>query len=408
MIKEQLLGARRRWLFLLALLLWLAACARPQPQPPVDPPVAAPTTDPVDPAGEPRVRWRYPTTAGLPLALVPDQRGLPYLYVAQQEGGLLVLQETAPDSPPRAVAHLPVTQLGELAVMNLTQQGSYLYLALGNFFARAGARAGLAVVDVTAPAQPRLAALWTSATTVGGSSAVLVDGAHVYLAAMEAGLFFFTVAEPAQITLSATLLPDIHFPRANPSAVAHPNARGLALQDHWLYVANDAGGLRVIDVRDPDAPREVAHAINPHLAGKAQAYNNLVLAGTLAYVAVDYCGLEIWDLREPTQPELVGWWNPWGCARGGNLWFNSAGHTNQLAFDPTQQLVYLAAGDSELQVVQVADPRRPTLVAAHGAPKDRAGAWGLALGEETVYLTYIRAVVPFQGNWRGIVAFTRL
>jgi hypothetical protein len=249
--------------------------------------------------------------------------------------------------------------------------------------------------------------VWLTPAVVRGAAAVAVDGRHAYLGAMTEGVMIFDVSDPRAIRHLTTFRPDIHFPRRNPNAVQHPNARGLALDPPRLYVAYDAGGVRVLDIGAPAAPREVGRYVNAGMRSKQQAYNNVVIDGDRVYAAVDYAGLEILDIRNPAGIRQLGWWNPWRADTMGNLWFNSPGHTNQLAFDAGRQLVYLSAGDSELQVVAVADPRRPRLVAGYGEPKNDRGVWGLTLADDAVYLAYIEALVPFRGTWSGILAVNR-
>ncbi|MCA9049250.1 MAG: hypothetical protein KDA89_11010, partial [Planctomycetaceae bacterium] len=142
--------------------------------------------------------------------------------------------------------------------------------------------------------------------------------------------------------------------------------------------------------------------------GKQQAYNNLLFDGNRALIAVDYAGLEILDMRRPLRPLQLGWWNPWAAHTLRNLWINSPGHTNQLAFDPDSQHVFLSAGDSELLVVNVSVPNTPKLTAQYGTPGNGRGTWGLAITPDLVLLTYIKTFVPFRGTWSGIRAVRRM
>lgn len=144
--------------------------------------------------------------------------------------------------------------------------------------------------------------------------------------------------------------------------------------------------------------------MNRSLRRKPQAYNNVVISGSLAYLAVDYCGLEIVDISEPAAPRQVGWWNPWRCETLGNLWFNSKGHTNQIVLDRKAGRVVMSAGDSELQVVDVRTPRAQTLAASFGTPGNGHGAWGVGVADGVAILTYIKAFVPFRGRWSGFKA----
>lgn len=351
-------------------------------------------------------RWELATPGLLPQAISVDPGNPGYLFAALKSGGVAVL-ETGPAAPPREAARISRDDFGGLDAMNLAVRDRRLYVALGDFFAASGSRAGLGIVDVTDPRAPHVQDVWITPAVLKGAAAVVVDGRHAYLGAMTEGVMIFDVLEPHAIRHVTTFRPDIHFPRTNPNAVQHPNVRGLAIDAPWLYVAYDAGGVRVVDIGAPAAPREVGRYVNAGMRSKQQAYNNIVIDGSRAYAAVDYAGLEILDIRNPAGIRQLGWWNPWRAETMGNLWFNSPGHTNQLAFDARRQLVYLSAGDSELQVVAVSDPRRPRLVADYGQPKNGRGTWGVTLADDAAYLTYIEAIVPFRSTWSGIVAVTR-
>jgi hypothetical protein len=327
--------------------------------------------------------------------------------VAQKEGGVLTLETSK--QPPAVVSTIPPSRFRQQDAMSITAQGRYLYVALGDHFAAQGAHAGLAKVDVMDPAHPRVVSIWTSPEKLSGSACVEVQGNYAYLGAMREGLFILDISDDAKdIRLISTFQPDIHFPVRSPNRVQHPNARGIAIHNHLLYLAYDAGGLRVIDIADPRTPREIGRYINPDMGRWPRAYNNVVLSPPYAYVAVDYAGLEILDIRDPRAIRRVGWWNPWNAGTNANNWFNSPGHTNQLALDTRDRRVYLSAGDSELQVVNVSNPRKPFLEAFHGEQKDRRGVWGLTLTDDLALLSYIKTAIPFQGEWSGIRAVPRL
>lgn len=55
----------------------------------------------------------------------------------------------APSPTPQLLATVPTSKLGGLDVMSMTQEGSWLYLALGNFFASAKQTPGFAVLDLS-------------------------------------------------------------------------------------------------------------------------------------------------------------------------------------------------------------------------------------------------------------------
>lgn len=352
--------------------------------------------------------WEFPTPRGAPQALLPDQAGRGLLYAAIKDEGLAVLEPQDGAVPPRRTATLGKAQFGGLDAMNLAQSGNRLYIALGTFFAAGGAQAGLAIVDVSASKSPKVLSVWKSPQKLHGAAAILVEGDHAYLGAMEHGVFVFDVRDPTAPKKVAEFQPDLNFPRANPNRIQRPNARGLAKSGNLLYVAFDAGGLRIVDVADPRRPREVGRFINPGMVRKQAAYNNLVIDGSTAFCAVDYAGVEVLDVRDPKRIRLLGWWNPWKGDAPSSIWFNSPGHTNQIELDAKSKRLYVSAGDSDLVVLDVSSPSAaPKWVARYGAAKDGKGVWGVALGPDCVYLAYIKTLIPLRSEWAGIKCVRR-
>ncbi|MCA9509522.1 MAG: hypothetical protein KC560_02375 [Myxococcales bacterium] len=349
---------------------------------------------------EPPLVWDVPTGSTLPLATLRDERaGSDALFVAHKAGGLAVWSLAV--SPPVEVARLAASAFGGLHVVHLAQRGDRLFVALGDPFALAGSRAGLAVVDVADPAAPAHLDQWTSSGVVCGASDVEVSDAAIYLGAMGLGVVVLTF-DGVALREETTVVPGGGTPSCGFLA---PNVRGLFLAGDRLYVGNDGGGLVVLDASAPTAPVEIGAYANPALGGKPQAYNHVVVDGALAYAAVDYCGLEILDVADPAAIAPVGWWNPWGCETPANVWFDSPGHANEIALDAARRRVVLSAGDSEVLVVDVSDPANPALVDAVGAPGNGRGVWGVELEGNVAVATYIVAAIPFQGGVNAVRAF---
>lgn len=350
--------------------------------------------------------WRYSTGFHLPQTTVVDESNKSIVYVTQKAGGVLVLETKDGRGKPKRLAQVLKRDLFNLDAMDATQKGNYLYVALGDFFRR-NVRAGLAIIDVSDPKRPRVTARWRSKTNLHGAAEVVVDGDNVYLGAMEHGVFVFDVSNKKRIRELSNIKLDRNYPRANPNRVQEPNARGLAVRGNFLYVANDAGGLRIVDISNKQNPREIGKHILQKTGLKQQAYNNVAIDFPYAYIGLDYCGMEIVNIRNPRTPKHVSWWNPWKCNTNANNWFNSPGHTNQIAFDKKTKQVFMSAGDSELQVLDVSNHKRPRLTSKFGRVKNGQGVWGATITNEMIYLTYIRTFVPFRGGWSGIKAVER-
>jgi hypothetical protein len=263
---------------------------------------------------------------GLPMTMIHDAQDRPFLYVASKEAGLRIYDV---QNSPRLVCSIPISDLGAMHVMSLSQAGKRLYLALGNHWGRREP-AGLAVIDVGNPTAARVAGHWKDTDPNGAGGAVVVRGRTAYLAAMGNGLIVLDVANPAAIRVSARLQPDLAFPDARPDR-SKINARGLALHHNLLFLCYDAGGLRVSDVSDPAKPAETGRYSNPAMTARPRAYNHLVLDGDLAYVAADYVGLEVLDIANPRAIQLVAWWNPWNPQLDGLRWFSSPGHSGHVS-----------------------------------------------------------------------------
>jgi hypothetical protein len=336
----------------------------------------------------------------MPMTMIHDAADRPYLYVAAKEGGLQVFEVK---DKPRPVCSISIAGLESLHVMSLTQVGDRVYLALGNHWGK-HEKAGLAVIDVNNPSQARVLGVWKD-TEPGAGGAVLVSGKTAYLAAMDGGLIVLDVSKPTAPRVLARLQPELAFPDARPDR-SKINARGLALQKNLLFLCFDAGGMRVIDVADPKKPTEIGRFSNPAMNGRPRAYNNLVISGSLAYVTVDYVGLEILDISNSRAIKLVSWWNPWNPKLEGLRWFSSPGHANEIAFDAKSKTVLISAGRSDLVAIDVSNPAKPTQVGSIGEVDDTQATWGLSLHGDRVYLSYIRTLgIPFRADWPGVKVF---
>ncbi len=350
-------------------------------------------------------QWELPAADGCGSATMtmrPDAEGRPFLYVAAKDAGLRVYDLAA---TPTLVATVAGDAVGGLDVNNLVQSGELLFLALGDVFDPNAESPGLAVLDVSDPATPKPLDLWRDDQLRGGAAVVAVEGDLAYLGAMHNGLAVFAGAKQGRLRLVSRFVPDIHFPDPHPDP-HKVNARGLAVRNGVVYLAYDAGGVRIVDARHADAPREIGHYSNPALNGRPRAYNNVVLDGSRLYVSADYCGLEVLNVAKPNRIRRLSWWNPWKCPGGPFSWFGAQGHANELVYDPHCKLLFVAAGRSDLEVVSVVNPRKPTWRADYPGVDNQRGSWGVARDGDRVYVSYLCALVPYFSSWSGVAALT--
>ncbi len=337
------------------------------------------------------------TCSAITLTMLHDQLDRPYLYVANKEAGLTIYDIRDPKKP-KLTAKVPVRSFASLQVMNLCQQDQYLYLALGNHFNQKQ-ESGMAIVEISDPEKPQVLSWWSLPESSGGSGIVKVQGDYAYLGAMGNGLIILDISDKHAIRFVSQFVPDIRFPdpKAKKSLF---NARGMEVAGDRLYLCYDAGGLRIIDIRDKKNPAETGRYSNPVMNGRPRAYNNLVLDDSLVYIAADYCGMEVLNIKDPLNIRLTGWWNPYGCPL--NNWFNSPVHANEIALDKKNNLLFISTGKSDLSVISVADPSRPRLCGGFGGVYNGMGTWGVSRYGTNLYLSYTCAMIPFPSNWTGI------
>lgn len=341
-----------------------------------------------------------PLTCGsLPLTMIHDQLGRPYMYVAQKSGGLGIYDISNINSPSLVIT-IPTFSFDTLDANSITQDGNYLFVALGNFFTGAVQYSGMAIIDVTNPATATVTDFWKHASPGEGAGFVGIEGNYAYLAAMGNGLIIFDVTDKNNIAYISQFIPSINFPDPNPDPAKY-NARGLEVKNDIVYLAYDAGGLRIINTTNKLNPVQTGQYSNPTLNGIPRAYNNIILDDSLVYVPIDYCGLEILNVADTSNITQTGWWNPWGCPT--NNWFTSPGHTNEIAYDKNCGIVFMSTGKSEMYAVDVSNPALPDSVDVYGNTTNNQGTWGVSKYDDKLFLSYICTFgVPFPGNWPGV------
>ncbi len=323
-----------------------------------------------------------------------------YLYVAGKEQGLLIYDLSTINSPVLALA-IPNDLLLNLDVNSLTQDGNYLYLALGNIFDESE-HSAMAIIDISIPASAYVTDTWEF-NGFSGAGIVKVQGDFAYLGAMQNGLIILDVANKYNIQFVSQYIPDLSFPSANPDTLKY-NARGMEIIGDILYLCFDAGGLRIINIHDKQNPVETGRYCLPFLNTHPRAYNNIVMDDSLAYITIDYCGLEILNVGDTSNITQVGWWNPWDCATASNWWLNSRGHTNELRYVKDCKLIFISTGKSQINVVDVSNPSAPDSCTMYGTQADLQGTWGLDVYQDKIFACYIFVPlgIPFQSNWAGV------
>jgi hypothetical protein len=140
------------------------------------------------------------------------------------------------------------------------------------------------------------------------------------------------------------------------------NAYGVALSGDYAYVADQASGLRVIDVSDPANPTSAGSCDTPGYA------NAVAISGDYVYVADNISGLQVIDISNPTSPSLAGNYDTPGYARDVAI---------------SGDYAYVADGSPGLQVIDISDPTNPS---SAGSYNTSANALGVAISGDYAYV----------------------
>lgn len=340
------------------------------------------------------------------LSLRKDRLGRDLLYATTKDAGLKIFSTAT--SPPQLLQNLHTSYFGGRDVINIQQEGTYLYLTLGDIW-NTHETIGFAILDVSNPTQINIADTLFLDTMPGGGAAIYIDGDLAYLAGMRNGLIILDIKDKKNIQFVSQLIFGNNYPHKDSSNPMAYNARGVWVKDHYAYVCYDRGGLRVVDISKPDSPKEVSKYCFSNLINFATAYNHIFINNNLAYVAIDYYGMEILDISNPLKLQHIGWWHPEDWAPATNdypTWAGSKGHANEIAYDPICNLIFLSAGKSDAVIVDVMDPSNPQTCGKIGDAADDYGTWGLDYFDEKIYLAYIWSpFFPPHSNYTGFGVF---
>lgn len=247
--------------------------------------------------------------------------------------------------------------------------GPALAIVVQGRYAYVGFPAEVAVFDLADPAHPVRRGYLPL-----GAADLVVDGDYLY-ASSRYGLWIMAITQPTQPA------PLGYLPLTGVTA--------LAVQAPYLYLADGAGHLYVIDGRDPAAPRQLAYLdLFAPIAEILVADHYLYAATTEGLTIVDVAANVTVDVTVAPSPTIVGRLALSGTPQtlalvAGYLYLQSADGLNIVDIgDPAQptrmavldlqgllmkivpigQYAYVADGPRGLHVLDISDPRQPVAV----------------------------------------------
>ncbi len=340
-----------------------------------------------------------------------DRTGKPYVYGAASTLGMSIIDISDP-SVPVLDNVISKSNFNNLNVSFLQQRGELLYVSIGDFQSLANAAPGLAIVDVSNPTAPVITDIWTDTSLTEGTAVIRLSGNHAYLGAMEDGVIALDISDSSNIQFASRIVPDPTYPSYNTLTA---NARGMSIRNDTLFLAYDSGGLRLIDISNPDSMIELGMFVDSTMwfgPPATPVTNHVTVRGKSAFITNDYCGISSIDFSDADSMFTLDWYNPWNCKDtsgpiGQNSsWFGSEGHTNEIA-EYLNEVILVSGGDSEVLAIDVGDPGNLRVAGEYIFPGDSEIVWGLDYYNGMVVLAYVRnpwefPLQPYIGNWGGI------
>jgi len=189
------------------------------------------------------------------------------------------------------------------------------------------------------------------APTNGSAKGVALRDGLLFIADGDEGLCVVDISDPVAPVMRGC------------ATLAAGSATDIAFLGTDLVVAWGTAGVAIVDVGDPDRPIIIGRVSTPG------SVVDVVVVGTTAYVADNIAGLLVMDVSDRAAPVIAGIENTPGKALG---------------VAATGSIVYVADEQLGLRVVNVADPKNPWLVsslAVSGASGvDVAGGFAFVAG----------------------------
>ena len=329
-----------------------------------------------------------------------DRLNRPYLYTANLGQGLKIYDIEDEENPIQR-GGFEISAFEGQWVSNVIQYGTKLYLSLGDFQG-ATRPAGIAIIDVSEPASPLLDGYQFFTAFDKGCAITRVKDDVAYLGLMDHGVLAVDISNPSNITEIKHITFDDDFPEP-PGLFTKPHARGMDIYEDFLFVCYDAGGLRVVDISQPELAAEKHMYVNEELDAVSNVvYNNIDIENGKGYIALDYCGVEVVDLSDPLDIKFENLYNPNDC--NGTNWVGSPSHTNEIIHDGHH--LFVSAGDSEIWSFDTSDDLK--LNGSYSMVLDSSVTWGLdvhnghAVGNFiNVAPVYLPGLTPYYSNWGG-------
>lgn len=233
-----------------------------------------------------------------------------YAYATNSQG-LHIIDIHTPNAP---------TQVGTIATPGTADgvvvQGDYAFVVDGN----------LQIIDIKTPTLPRMVA---TIDTSGNANDVAVSGSNAYVADDHEGLLTIDISTPTNPEIASKISIDARY------------TDKIYIADGYAYLSvvtnpyRAMTSLKIIDIRSPTSPIEVASLQLPDYVG------DLLVSNDHVYVADRRSGLQVVDISDPTAPTWAGS-------------VDTPGEAKSVAI--SDGYAFIADSNSGLQVIDIATP----------------------------------------------------
>ena len=198
--------------------------------------------------------------------------------------------------------------------------------------------------DISSKKPVLTASLVIAENPLYGPQGIAVKGHYAWLACRRGGVKVVNIANPAKPTIAVSVpVPGL--------------ALNATISKNYLYLANGVMGMLVIDIGNP---------LKPAIAGQMRKSTgttlNIVVNDKYAFLADGFHLLGIANIASPAKPRLLSSYPNRGALNFYGSYSYDLAYQNKA--EMKKDFVYLADGESGVQVIDVSDPLKPKLVGA--------------------------------------------
>jgi hypothetical protein len=277
-----------------------------------------------DPSSARIILTRTDVATGARLAAFRD-----YLYVSESGSGDWAAASYDISTPAATFrSHSPI---GSYTPYSFAFAGARTYVA--------SERSGIMMWNNDNPGSPAVMPPWYVGVQGGNAWAIAITGNYALVGTSNSWLNAVDLSRQAALTVVGSTQS-----QGSPSSTTE--IRGIAISGNLAFVANEAAGLRVVDITDPGLPVALPGYGKPYTTGQFVA---VATAKDYVLVADTVDGLAIFDSTN------VRSWSAAGQAR---IWFDPA---RGPAYDVVVRgdYAYVARGAAGLDIWDIANPLAP-------------------------------------------------